>query len=50
MIGGILYMGFRNNWWDNFRGYIGINLGNIMAIIIIIINGDNNNNIDWIMV
>ena len=49
MIGEILYMGFRNNWWVNFRGYIGINLVNIMAIIIIIIIG-NNNNIDWIMV
>lgn len=48
MIGEILWMGFRNNWWVNFKGYIGINLGNIMRIIIIIINGDNN--IDWIMV
>lgn len=48
MIGEILWMGFRNNWWVNFKGYIGDNLGNIMRIIIIIINGDNN--IDWIMV
>lgn len=49
MIGEILWMGFRNNWWVSFRGYIVINLGNIMVgIIIIIIIGDNN--IDWIMV